>query len=220
MEEALENTKRKDASCQTELSSIDITNMENDLKRSTEEINKLEREVLSASLTKESFENNDEKVLFYTGLPNFITPMAIFYLLESFITLTARCSLDKFQQVLVFLMRMRLNSACEDLGYRFVVSRSTISRTFLNILDIAAFRLACVCPRSFFVQQNPFSFNPSSISVSLIQNWTSDFHTPSPQQSHFAIPLGDTPINGWSVEMTNPDSFNIKFVCFLDIMSS
>ena len=212
MEEALENTKCKDASCQTELSSVDITNIEDDLKRSTEEINKLEREVLSASLTKESFENNDEKVLFYTVLPNFITPMAIFYLLEPFIAITARSSLDKFQQVLVFLMIMRLNSAFEDLGYRFVVSRSTISRTFLYILDIAALII--------FVKQNSFLFNHSSISVSLIQKWTSDFHTPSPQQSHLAIPSGDTPINGWSVEMTNPDSFNIKFVCFLDIISS
>ena len=121
----------QDASCQTELSSIDIAKMEDDLKRSMEEINKLKMEVLSASLTKESFENNDEKVLFYTGLPNFITLMAIFYLLEPFITITARSSLDKFQQVLVFLMRMRLNLACEDLGHRFVVSKSTISRTSL-----------------------------------------------------------------------------------------
>ena len=112
--------------------------MEDDLKRSTEEINKLKREVLLASLTKESFENNDEKVLLHIGLPNFINRTAIFDLLEPFITITVRSSLDKFQQVIVFLMRMRLNLTCEDLGHRFVVSRSTISRTFLNILDIAA----------------------------------------------------------------------------------
>ena len=142
MEEAPEDVQRKDAPCQIELSSIDIANMEDDLKRSTEEINKLKREVLSASLTQESFENNDEKVLFYTGLPNFITLMAIFDLLEPFITITACSSLDKFQQVLLFLMRIRLNLTCEDLGYRFVLSRSTVSRTFLNILDIAASRLA------------------------------------------------------------------------------
>ena len=111
MEGAPEGTKCKDVSCQTELSSYDIANMDDDLKRSTEEINKLKREVLSAFLTKESFENSDEKVLFYTGLPNFITLMAIFDLLEPFITITARSSLDKFQQVLVFLMRMRLNLA-------------------------------------------------------------------------------------------------------------
>ena len=87
MEEAPENVQCKDAPCQTELSSIDIANMEDDLKRSTEEINKLKREVLSASLTQESFETNDEKVSFYTGLPNFITLMAIFDLLEPFITI-------------------------------------------------------------------------------------------------------------------------------------
>ena len=142
MEEAPEDVQCKDAPCQTQLSSIDIANMEDDLKRSTEEINKLKREVLSASLTQESFENNDEKVSFYTGLPNFTTLMAIFDLFEPFITITARTSLDKFQQVLLFLMRMKLNLIYEDLGYRFVVSRSTTSRTFLNILDIAASRLA------------------------------------------------------------------------------
>ena len=138
MEEVPEDVQHKDAPFQTELSSIDIANMEDDLKRSTEEINKLKREVLAASPIQESFENNDEKVLFYTGLPNFITLMAIFDLLEPFITITARSSLDKFQQVLLFLMRMRLNLTCEDLGYRFVVSRSTISRTFLNVLNFEA----------------------------------------------------------------------------------
>ena len=111
MEEAPEDTKCKDASCQTELSSIDIANMEDDLKRSTEEINILKREVLLASFTKESFENKNEKVLFYTGLPNFTTLMAIFDLLEPFITITARSSLDTFQQVLVFLMRMSFEAS-------------------------------------------------------------------------------------------------------------
>ena len=101
--EALEDTKCKAASCQIELSSTGIANMGNDLKRSTEEINKLKRQVLSAPLTKKSFENNNEKVLFYAGLNSKLyNSHVIFDLLEPFITITARSCLDRFQQVYVF----------------------------------------------------------------------------------------------------------------------
>ena len=80
--------------------------MEDELERSTKEIHDFKQEVLSKSLTKEAFENDDEKVQFYTGLPNFITLITIFSLLEQFMTVTARSSLDKFQQFLVFMMRL------------------------------------------------------------------------------------------------------------------
>ena len=128
--------------CQTDLTGEDISSMKQELERSTKEICDLKQEVLSKSLTREAFENDEDKVHFYTGLPNFVTLLTIFNLLEPFITVTARSSLDKFQQFLVFLMRLRLNLTCEDLGYRFGVSKSTISRTFLSILDIAYNRLS------------------------------------------------------------------------------
>ena len=76
--------------------------MKQELERSTKEISDLKQEVLSKSLTREAFENDEDKVHFYTGLPNFVTLLTIFNLLEPFITVNARSSLDKFQQFLVF----------------------------------------------------------------------------------------------------------------------
>ena len=128
--------------CQTEDTGEDISSIKKELERSTKEIYDLKQEVLSKSLTREAFENDEDKVHFYTGLPNFVTLLTIFNLLEPFITVTARSSLDKFPQFLVFLMRLRLNVTCEDLGYRFGVSKSTISRIFLSILGIAYNRLS------------------------------------------------------------------------------
>ena len=119
-----------------------LQDMQEELERSTKEIYDLKQEVLSKSLIKEAFENDDKKVQFYTGLPNFITLLTIFSLLEPFVTVTARSSLGKFQQFLAFMMRLRLNLTYEDLGYRFGVSKATISRIFIHVLNIASMRLA------------------------------------------------------------------------------
>ena len=73
---------------------------------------------------------------------NFITLMTIFSLLEPFITVTARSSLDKFEQFLTCMMRLRLNLTHEDLGYRLGVSKAITSRSFINVLEIASVRLA------------------------------------------------------------------------------
>ena len=39
-------------------------------------------------------------------------------------------------------MRLRLNLTCEDISYRFNVSQSTVSRIFLNILDLTFARVS------------------------------------------------------------------------------
>ena len=45
-------------------------------------------------------------------------------------------SLSPFQQLLVTLMRLRLNLCGQDLGYRFKVHASTISRTFEFVIGL------------------------------------------------------------------------------------
>ena len=75
--------------CQTDLTGKDISSMKQELERSTKEICDLKQDVLSKSLTREAFENDEDKVHFYTGLPNFVTLLTIFNLLEPFITVTA-----------------------------------------------------------------------------------------------------------------------------------
>ena len=50
--------------------------------------------------------------------------------------------LSSFQKILVFLMKLKLNLLEDDLACRFNVSCSTVSKTFLKVLNAMAVRIA------------------------------------------------------------------------------
>ena len=84
--------------------------------------------------------NSQMKRLLYTGLTNW----ELLHLLLMFIqpSLRQRSVLTPFQQLLITLMRLRLNLSVKDLAYRFGVHYSTISRcTFLAVINILYYRL-------------------------------------------------------------------------------
>ena len=91
------------------------------------------REITSNnSLELESFD--DEKVKYYTGLPNRkVLDVVLEYIKTD---LSEIKILSRFHQVLLTLMRMRLNLHNQDLAYRFGVHPSTVSQTFHNVLGI------------------------------------------------------------------------------------
>ena len=82
----------------------------------------------------ESLEKDTDKLKFYTGLPTMEVFLAVFELISPGLPL--RDSLTKFQQLLLTLMRLRLNLSVQDLGYRFGVHSSTVSRVFQNCIDV------------------------------------------------------------------------------------
>ena len=98
---------------QTDLKSKDISDMECELKQLRSEL----RAEISDSLTQMQyeegteawFENRDEKVLFYTGLPN----LKILHILHGFLFAglekATRTKLTSFQELALTLMRLRLN---------------------------------------------------------------------------------------------------------------
>ena len=49
--------------------------------------------------------------------------------------------LSKFDRVLLFFLKIRLNLMDEDLAFRFGVHRSTVSRNFHHVLDVMYVRL-------------------------------------------------------------------------------
>lgn len=53
-----------------------------------------------------------------------------------------QCKLSKFKQVLMFLMKLRLNLTDLDIAYRFGVHRTTVSRNFKRVLNIASAKTA------------------------------------------------------------------------------
>jgi hypothetical protein len=120
-----------------EQADADVVRLEMENKKVKDE-NKSQAHIVKKmkATTPEDFANDDDKVRYYTGMKSFISLMGLFYLLSGEISEAKNSALTKFQKMIITLMRLRLNQPIVDLSYRFGVSRSTISKAFLEILDI------------------------------------------------------------------------------------
>ena len=95
------------------------------------------------SVTRDSLVNDDDKVKYYTGLPSF----EVLNPLIEFVSVGVPSSFlggpsDVFEQIMMTFMRLRLNLGIRDLGYRFGVHESTVSRYFNKWLDVLAVKLS------------------------------------------------------------------------------
>ena len=76
---------------------------------------------------------DDVKTKYYTGLPSNELALLKAVFIISFVTIgLPECFINEpysfFQQFVMVLMKLRLNLGCQDLGYRFGVHYSTVSR--------------------------------------------------------------------------------------------
>ena len=76
--------------------------------------------------------DSDDKVCFYTGLPGLDSLKAILGFVEPHVNRKSK-TLTAFQELVMVLMKLRLNVPQQDLAHRFDVSQSTVSRIFLSI---------------------------------------------------------------------------------------
>ena len=81
------------------------------------------------------FFNSDEKVCFYTGLPSLEVLMVVFDHVASHVKRQTQ-SINRFQEFIIVLMKLRLNVPLQDLAYCFVVLISTISRIFFHLIVV------------------------------------------------------------------------------------
>ena len=91
--------------------------------------------------TEEYFVDDDERVRCYTGLTNFDVLKTTFDFIKPLITRRS-LNLSVFQDFISVLMKLRLNVPYQDLAYRFNVSLSTVSRTFLAWMIVMDIRLS------------------------------------------------------------------------------
>lgn len=123
------------------------------------------REKLDLLTINENFySSNDRNTLFYTGLPSYRYMDKVFKLVESHISHSQNCSLTKFQQFALTLMKLRHNFPFEDLGHRFSISRTTASRCFYSCIDVLYKRLKklIIWPeRENLIKTMPQSFKES-----------------------------------------------------------
>ena len=124
---------------QTDMTASDIQQLEDNCQKLTEKYAIAEKYLL----TEKGFRCNDEQfVKFYTGLPSYNRLKAVFDLASgTFLEKHENSSLSLFQQFILTLIKLRLNLRDQDLGFRFNVCQSTVSRVFHKWIDILYIRL-------------------------------------------------------------------------------
>ena len=122
------------AATQTELTASTVGAMEEELLRLNVTMLGLKKEISLHKIGSLEWFINDQKVKFYTGLPNSKVLSALFNYVEE--ELSGKTILSKFEQLSFTLMRIRLNLSLIDLSYRFNISNSTSSSMFLKMLNI------------------------------------------------------------------------------------
>lgn len=119
----------------------DIEKMEDVQRQNTTELGDLRAKAMDTQFNKESFEKNEDKTRFYTGLPNFLVLIQIFELCKPYISCGPMSVLSKFEQFILVLMKLRLNLPLKDLAFRFKISLPTASRVWHKVIDILHERL-------------------------------------------------------------------------------
>lgn len=130
-----------DQGTQTDLTYEYISQLENVVNDQNVEIQNLREKLNGKDFTEEAFRDKDDRVKYYTALPNFIILLATFNLISPGMSTDARARLCKFQQFLLVLMKLRLNLPIQVLADMFSVSYSTARRIFYNVLDVLYVRL-------------------------------------------------------------------------------
>ena len=97
------------------------------------------------SYKSEVMMRDDKKVKYYTRLPSFSMLKAIYdFISTDAPTCMVDAKLDVFEQLMLVLMKLRLNLGDQDLAYRFGISQSTVSQYFAKMIELLYVRLSCL----------------------------------------------------------------------------
>lgn len=107
---------------QTELSWDDIDLLFKYYQEANEERNRLLMKISTLIIDVYFFKMNKKKTRFYTGLTTWSSHF--------------NCKLNRFQMVVLTLIKLRLNVTFTDIGYRFQVDETTAARYFYRCLYI------------------------------------------------------------------------------------
>lgn len=115
--------------------------MQSELNTSYETIRKLRGTITHNAPFSEESLHNDERVKFYTGLPTFKLLKSLFDFVEPPPDTWHATKLTSFQEFMIVLAKLRLDSPLKDFVYKFDVSLATVSRVLLKWLTIMDVKL-------------------------------------------------------------------------------
>jgi len=96
----------------------------------------------SRIVSQECLQENNKQVKFYTGLPSFAILLAVYNLVIKGLPECHFSGCPMFDQLLITLIKLRLNAPDQDLAYRFGVNQSTVSRCIAKWLDVLHVKLS------------------------------------------------------------------------------
>lgn len=137
----IDEPPKREVATQTDLSMHTITSLEDECCLLRKEKCKLMESMEKAVMSMKSFESDNSKVKFYTGLPSFAILMAVYNFVAPHLPESAQCLLPKFQQFVMTLMKLRLNVSNQDIAYRFGISQATVSKTWRKWINVMFVRL-------------------------------------------------------------------------------
>ena len=136
-----ENVVLAEEYCQTDLDMAQLDRQQIYMQDITAELSSTKGQLLSVQLTEDSFRDNDDKTKFYTGIPKFSLLMHVLNLIAPHIKRNTQNALGQFQEFLLVLIRLKLNSPLQDLAYRFNLSVPTAHRIFDRWIHVMSVRL-------------------------------------------------------------------------------
>ena len=106
----------------------------------TDKLSSTKEQLLLTQLTEDSFRDHDDKTKFYTGIPSFSLLMHVLNLIAPHIKRNTQNALCQFQEFLLVLIRLKLNSPLPDSAYQFNISVPTAHRIFDRWIHVMSVR--------------------------------------------------------------------------------
>lgn len=106
------------------------------LSFAAKKIEDLEKKIENSPYGLMDVTSNINKWKYYTGFEYNIVHLVIFKNIEEYISVTSTTALSAFNQLILTLIKLRLDSHFKDLAYHFKISPSTASNYFENIIHI------------------------------------------------------------------------------------
>ena len=105
---------------QTDIDMDALSELFKELDLKTSLIHNLKKQVFSLELSEESFIGNDTKTKYFTGLNSYKVLMLLHSTISPYLFTRSTTSLSTFQQLLLTLMKLRLNLPFQYLSYKYV----------------------------------------------------------------------------------------------------
>ncbi|VEN60954.1 unnamed protein product, partial [Callosobruchus maculatus] len=128
--------KHTDISTQTDITMEEIEQLEKKIGVTMEEIEQLEKKIEVSPFGLLENQNDTDKWKFYTGYEYQFLNKIIFPTIANYITSSSITKLSSFNQLLLTMIKLRLDLQFEDLAYNFYIAPSTASTCFTNVIDI------------------------------------------------------------------------------------